>query len=192
MNLFFVFVVALVMPVLVSAKELSPPQHYIDKGACPFEGCTYREWTVNARTAFHAKMDIHSPIVFYAEKGENVTGLTGTVITLELGKAVAIRDEMLDADQDISVKPGDVVYVLNYVGEGYYKLWVNGRICEAPIGPPTGDERVLEKNYSQDEMFGMHTLKEPTTEWWVKVRNSKGQIGWTNDHGNFDHMDALE
>jgi hypothetical protein len=40
-----------------------PPRVYIDKGACPFEGCTYRTWKTKRTTVAYARPDRRSEIV---------------------------------------------------------------------------------------------------------------------------------
>jgi hypothetical protein len=29
---------------------------------------------------------------------------------------------------------------------------------------------------------------EPVWVWWAEIKNKKGQIGWTNETGNFGHI----
>ena len=45
----FLFLGLLLAPVVAAqtAGEQKPPNVYIDKGACPFECCTYREWVAH-------------------------------------------------------------------------------------------------------------------------------------------------
>ena len=58
-------------------KDL-PPQSYRHAGACPFEGCTYREW--KTRSAIQLQESIDSPkIVAEVPAGVSVLGLTGEV-----------------------------------------------------------------------------------------------------------------
>src|SRR3954468_14746055 len=56
----------------------NPGPLYIAKGACPFEGCAYREWTairdVNVR-----KRPGESEIVDRIRRGERVQAITGEV-----------------------------------------------------------------------------------------------------------------
>ena len=192
MKMFFVMLILLVAPTLALAKTPSPPEPYVDKGVCPGEGCTYGKWTVVTETVFYKDMDGNSPILFSAGKGEIVTGLTGSVITTQLGKSKATKPIVLGEKKKISLKAGDTVYILSYVGEGYYKLWFNGQIDTDQIGMMTGDESVLNKDDKQVDTFGLQGLKVEKTEWWVKVKNSKGQIGWTIADGNFDQTNLHE
>jgi hypothetical protein len=33
-------------------------------------------------------------------------------------------------------------------------------------------------------------LSSPESIWWVKIKNKRGQVGWTKLNENFDDMDA--
>ena len=170
-----------------SARKL-PPRHYEDYGSCPFECCTYRQWTVNSDTVFYKERSTNSPAVFRARKGERVVGLTGVVITLKPGKAVVTKSMVLGGSgRQVRVEAGDLLYLLHYEGEAFYKIWFRGKIYEdeMPFAPgmvylSPGDER---RQY-------VRQLSEPQTIWWVKVKNRRGQIGWSKQDDHFDDMDA--
>ena len=56
--------------------EKKPPNVYIDKGACPFECCTYREWVARTDVTL-----LDSPngkkVVGQTKKGEKVLAIRG-------------------------------------------------------------------------------------------------------------------
>src|SRR5687768_6860503 len=75
-------------PVLTQ-QELSaqsPPVPFEDPGACPFEGCVYREWTANAAVRVRTERRIDAPVNYELRPGESVTALTGIVVTLKAGQ----------------------------------------------------------------------------------------------------------
>src|SRR5690242_7508368 len=94
-----------------SAEEQAPPSPYVDKGACPFECCTYREWTANESFALVDQPNGRN-VVAQLHKGEKVQGVTGEVHSMPL-RAIARRD-----DPSTGIKAGDAIYVLHPVGEG--------------------------------------------------------------------------
>src|SRR2546423_13519712 len=106
-----------------SAQDIKPPLPYLDRGACPFECCTYRRWTVEADTFIYKERSIKSDIAFQVKKGQHVTGVTGIVVTLKPGKVVVKKAQTLDQDRKVRLKPGDIFYLLHYEGEGYSKIW---------------------------------------------------------------------
>jgi hypothetical protein len=142
-----------------------PPQPYVDVGACPFECCKYRQWTVAEKTTV-----LDSPggkrVIETLSKGDNVSGLTGEVISLPV-PAKADRDV-----PDTPIKKGDTFYVLHYDGEGYWKVWLDGKITFV-------HESVMD-------------FPHPKAEWWVKIKDSHGTVGWALSTNNFAHQDACE
>jgi|SRR6267142_807125 len=139
-----------------------PPNVYIDKGACPFECCTYREWVARTDVTL-----LDSPngkrVVGRAKKGERVLALTGEVHSVPL-RVIAQHDY-----PDVGVKAGDTIYILHYEGEGYYKVWHHGNVVDV-------------ENFDE-------AAKQKIT-WWVKLKTRSGSIGWTLEHSNFGNQDA--
>jgi hypothetical protein len=146
-----------------STIDSVPPSPYIDKGACPFECCTYRNWTASQGIALVDQPN-GKKIVARIHKGEKVQALTGEVHCIPL-RVVAVQD-----DPDAGVKRGEVIYILHYTGEGYWKVWHNGRLVEID-------------NFSDKGPYPQHT-------WCVKVKTTSGVVGWTISHGNFSNQDA--
>ncbi len=163
-----------------AAQDIKPPIPYLDRGACPFECCTYRRWTVEKDTFVYKQRSIKSDIAFQVKKGEHVTGVTGVVITLKPGKVIVRKVQTLDQDRRVRMKPGDIFYLLHYEGEGYSKFWFRGKIYsdEIPL-PGTGQTSTA-----------FQVVSQPETVWWVQVKNLRGQIGWTKEHDHFGNMDA--
>jgi hypothetical protein len=148
-----------------NATEQSTPHIYVDRGACPFECCTYRQWTVKQRTALLDRPN-GKRIIATLSKGEVVTGMTGEVIS----SPIAIK-----AGRDVPetpIKKGDTFYVLHYEGEGYWKVLFRGKTVDV-------HQSVI-------------NVPQPKTQWWVKIKDSHGVIGWALSHGNFAHQDACE
>jgi hypothetical protein len=146
-----------------STIDSVPPSPYIDKGACPFECCTYRNWTASQGIAL-VEQPNSKKIVARIHKGEKVQALTGEVHSIPL-RVVAGQDH-----PDAGVKRGEVIYILHYTGEGYWKVWHNGRLVEID-------------NFSDKGPY-------PQRTWWVKVKTTSGIVGWTISHGNFSNQDA--
>ena len=152
------------------AQSNGPRMPYVDNGACPFECCTYREWTVEKPTVAHREMRDSSPVTFRMKKGERVTGVTGTVITTRAGIVRVLKNTTLD---NVKLRRGDNLYLLTYLGEGFSKIWYKGRIFQ---GDPNDD--VLFKE-----------TRKPIDVWWVKVKNRRGQTGWSRQPDNFGNKD---
>jgi hypothetical protein len=83
-------VLGAVMITVTSAFAQRPTLPFVDKGACPFEGCVYqRDWTAKARVVAYQTWDSHAPVrsVFVIEPGETVTAMTGVVLVTSAGRA---------------------------------------------------------------------------------------------------------
>ena len=148
-----------------NAASDKPPDPFVDAGACPFECCTYRQWTVHDSLNLLDRPN-GTRVIGFARRGETVQGLTGEVISTP----VAVK-----ADREIPdtpIKPGDTFYVLHYEGEGDWKIWFRGETT------------------SVDQSFV--DVPRPKAEWWVKVKKRDGVVGWTLSNGQFLHQDACE
>ena len=164
-------------------SNVNPPAlPVIDYNACPFEGCTFGEWTVTKRTALFDSWKPGRVTIGKLEKDEKVTGLTGVHIT---NKPDAIR--VLSDIPALSLKRGDTILRYMYRGEGFADIWANGKwFKEADCS-----------FISEKEMGGClrdcsaQVIENGEKEWWVQVRTKSGQLGWTKAEDNFDGMDAL-
>ncbi|WP_428559452.1 MAG: hypothetical protein ACP59X_14200 [Solidesulfovibrio sp. DCME] len=154
----------MMFPVYAWGNELfNSLQKYIDKGACPFECCTYRQWKVTRQTVLYDNPDSSKPIGLL-KAGESVRGITGEVWSIPV-EMTALHDI-----PQSNVKSGDVFYVLNYAGEGNWKVWHKGRFSSV----------------HQEDV----KLRKPKCEWWVKIVDSNGNMGWALSDGNFSGQDA--
>lgn len=147
-----------------------PPMPFQDRGACPFECCTYRTWFATKTTLLRSKRDNSSPIIFKVKKGEAVTGVTGVVITTRYGIIKILRKHTIDG---VHLRAGATVYLLTYEGEDSYKAWYKGRLI----------------SISGSSYFNQKLLRRPKAVWWVKIKNKRGKVGWTNLPENFDNQD---
>jgi len=142
-----------------------PPDKFVDAGACPFECCTYRQWTVRDSVRLLDRPN-GTRVIGSEHKGETVQGLTGEVISTPF----AVR-----ADREIPdtpIKPGDTFYVLHYEGEFEWKIWFRGETMSV-------DQSVVGD-------------RQPKVEWWVKIKKRDGVVGWTLSNRHFLHQDACE
>ena len=184
-----------------------PALPFIDKGACPFEGCVYRDWKAKAPVVTYETWDSRAPVreVFTTTPGETVTAMTGVVLVTAAGRAQIRRPIMAPAlvseqfprqrpSEMVSIAPGTVVYLLTSHGEGSYTAWVNGLLVrmditnlEQPKTPGAGYSGCVRTQTCDGEV-----LEYPRRTWWVQIRNAAGQIGWTKQTEGFDGINALD
>jgi hypothetical protein len=166
----------------VATASDSHPSSYTLKGECPFECCTYREWSVDEQTVLYAQPSAGSKQIGSVKAGESVVGLTGEV------HATPVRFTVTQAHS--SHKPGDVLWVYSYSGEGVFSVWRGGSLQGEELGfspyGGTGGKRCEEPNQG---CWG--TLdSELKLNWWVRVRSKVGTVGWSNQPEHFGNKDA--
>jgi hypothetical protein len=159
------FLAAITLCTLSMAGE-APPSPYVAKGACPFEGCVYREWM--ARRALDLYDRPGGRIGGHLRRGERVRAITGEVHCRPV-RVVAERD--FDTPTAPPIRKGEVYYLLHYLGEGAWRVWVRGALTEVEGLPPDA--------------------RKPATVWWAQVRTRAGVTGWVLASGNFDGQDML-
>ncbi|MBI2091366.1 MAG: hypothetical protein HYT78_21955 [Deltaproteobacteria bacterium] len=178
-KLLFAIAVALLPGVATTAD--SPPAEYIDKGACPFECCVYRAWTVESDTVAYAVPDKNAKVIGLLKAGAIVQAITGQVHSSP-ARFVVNRPHA-------EYRPGDVLWVYTYLAEGYFKVWRDGAMQEEDLGfsPYGGSPGARCEN--KEQCWGQ-LEKELTFTWWVKVRAKEGWEGWSNRPEHFGNKDA--
>jgi hypothetical protein len=100
------------------------PRVYIDRGACPFECCTYGQWSVLANTVLFDKAEGTQPVA-KVSKGQSVTAVTGEVHLVPAPMKVVFEHGRFHV--------GDQANLLTNEGEGVMKVWLNGAISEEDV-----------------------------------------------------------
>jgi hypothetical protein len=183
----FHFLVGLAMAISLpfgSADPEIPTLPYYDYGACPFECCTYGTWTAKSETILLKEHDDSSPAVTAVKEGEEVHGLSGVVITTEAGEVKILKKITFSVEnslEEILLLPGDVIYPLRYVGEGYDKFHFAGIFL---VG------RTNIKSVGKSENW--QVIRLPKWLWWAKISRQNGESGWTRELDHFAHVDACE
>jgi len=173
MNKSFLLFLVLIAPSSQS-ENLDAPNDYIDEGACPFECCIYREWSVKSDTQLFIEKDINSEIVVVVKSGSKIKALTGDVHVTPLKITVNIDYEIHRA--------GETIWLLNYLGEGNYRALKNDEliVLELPFSP-YGKMKLLE----WANLEGKYHM-----DWWVQFKTKNGKFGWTNQVKNFSNKDG--
>jgi Tol biopolymer transport system component len=156
---------------------IAPPRVYVDEGACPFECCVYRKWTVEETTTLFSERDHASRVIATLQPFQVVQARTGVVWT---------RPAKLEVAWDHGpFRKGEVVYVLTYQGEGMYKVWRRGEIISSdvffPVDPPCQGPSPA----CWGKLDG-----SPESTWWVQIETPAGQVGWTDQPDHFGNKDA--
>jgi len=178
-----VLITSLIFTGLNVYPQSTPPAVYVDKGACPFECCSYRKWKTEKTTTAYARPDKRSRRIGEFKAGRNVIALTGEVRTITPGKFVVFKAHE-------GYKPGDVLWVYTPLGEGFYKVWFNGKMTDAPLDYMSGPfEQTVPGCEETPDCWGK-LERELHVEWWVKIKGPNGLVGWTDQAENFSNKDA--
>jgi hypothetical protein len=159
-----------------------PSLPVIDYNACPFEGCTFRKWVVAHDSTIFSSWKSDQKPVSTLKKGEVVTGLTGVHITYEPD-----RIQVFKSIPELHLQPGDIVLRFMYRGEGFADIWVKGQWKKE-----YDCSFVTEKNGSgclRD--CPAKVITDGKKDWWVRLKSTKGIIGWAKVTDQFDCMDSL-
>lgn len=163
------------------AKDLAEP--YISEGACPFEGCSYGEWNVQKQTNIYLKPNKNSKIIGTLNPGESVTALTGNLYVY--AGIAKITGNPYKESKDLNID--EMVYILDYVGEGRTRIYQNGKFYITKIA--TTNDQCKDKN--DWRRCWVEVVKEPESFWWVKVQYKKS-IGWVLiEKGNIKPIDRF-
>lgn len=157
----------------------APKLPYIDRDVCPFECCQYGEWTAGPSQRAYKSTGKESGLAFTIRPGEKVQALTGVVITRKAGIVIVRKETRF---YDVTVPAGAKLYVLHRSGEGVALFWYKG-------GTHSG-ELYAEEVHKASAKRPWDVQSLPETEWWVKVRNQHGGMGWLLNPRGFRGMDA--
>ena len=161
----------------------APALPYLDQGACPFEGCAYREWTARKSVIVYDSFRGKRLTVARLDAGEKVTALTGVVITFRPGVIRMDRDLLHQG-----LRRGDTILTYTYQGEGVSSAWIRGRFYrEMDLSFAKGPNDTGCRGQGCAGSFidpGKHT-------WWAQIRTGRGITGWVLAEGNFDGQDLL-
>jgi hypothetical protein len=166
---------------VLQGQSQKGPEFLVDEGGCPFECCTYGKWKAEQSTKLFAEPKKGSKEVGAIRKGTQVTAVTGEVHSLPVEFIVRKKHE--------GYSPGDILQVYSYVGEGNFKVWINGKLGQESLaigrgGGPTGDE-------CRKDADCWGELKKPLDSvWWVKIKTKEGLVGWTNEPNKFSGKDS--
>jgi hypothetical protein len=181
LNLLFVSFLSIAHLSGSDKPQKSPPNVFVDKGACPFECCTYRAWRATKRTTAFSAPDKSSSVLNSIATGTQIVALTGEVHTTA-GRFLVKRDHN-------QYKSGDVLFVYTPKGEGFFKVWFGGRMYEEQLGF-SSEGGFPDSRCSNSALCWGQLESELKSVWWVKVKLPSGRIVWIKDTQNFTGKDG--
>lgn len=158
--------------------EVRPSDNYVAKGACPFECCRFREWEVLETTPLY-DAPFGSTVVGSVTHGIQVQGVTGQVHLRPVPVAIV-------HDHPPFVQ-GEIIFVLDYLGEGYFNYWRDGEIAVDDLWI---NEQCLRPSADCWAEYLQPSESRTEPQWWVLIETHDGVRGWTNQTERFGNKDA--
>ena len=150
---------------------------YVAKGICFGEGECFRNWRASRPVAVHAEVNPASPVIATVQPDEWVEAIDGEL------RFVPRRGVVRAATKTPPMAAGDVVYMLEPLGEGDYVLWHKGKTLAH------GTDGSAEDPINWDEPGP--APPGTVTGWWVKLKLADGRTGWVQDP-SFECMGPLQ
>ena len=130
------------------------------------------------RTTVYSAADTGSSKLFEIGTGTRITSLDSEVHTVAGKFVVKLKHE--------AYRPGDVIWVYTYLGEGIFKVWRDGRMHDQDLGfSPWGGSGG--KRCEADPKICWGQLEKPLDmTWWLKIKDSRGRTGWVRVNENLE------
>ena len=164
-------------PSIDSSQNALPSFPYVVEPACPGEGCMYDEWLACAAVPVYANMGGATESITTLDANERFSVLTGAVVVESPGIVAITRPSrpvpFLEGE-DI-FQPGDTLYVLEYLAEGFFNTWFQGSFFETAQFWP-GPNLFPSSSYE----FGGSVVQEVESSFWVRIRSADQGEGWVD------------
>lgn len=175
------YIVGLTILLLFGNLRAQETDVYVDKGACPGEGCEYCALYV-------AKSDVavyEDPSTESKQLGE--IPANDTFIS-KRGEVHTVPTRFEVHRQHDGIKPEDEVLALTYLGEGYYRIFLNGELTRADLGfSPWGGSGG--KTCNNPRFCWGQLENELEFTWWMWVIAESSLEGWVIADGSMRQID---
>lgn len=148
-----------------------PAEVLVRRGACPFECCTYREWTALTPIALSARERSNAAPIDTIAVGERFLADSGNVHITGIG-LIIVEDTVPVKQGRVILLPGDTLVLLDHRGEGYFNVWRDGVVLEEVEG------FWGEHSRARGRLVGNYR-----DEWWIHVTTREGVRGWYRTDG---------
>ncbi len=161
-------------PAIVPAGLAFP---YVKRPACPGEGCTYGTWLACDTVQVYGAEGDTTAVAYLLAASDSFEVHAGAVYVRAPGAVVVSRPvyQIGFDSSGVLFQPGDTLFVLDYLGEGFFDAWYRDTVLETEVFWPW--EHWFP---SPDYVYGGRVVQEGETEFWIEItsRPGKGKHGW--------------
>lgn len=171
-----------------SAATDGPPAVYVDRSACPFECCYYGTWAVLKAADLYDKPD--GKRIGTLQPGEDAEALDGEMHVVPAEATVVYA--YIDA-QGHAYNVGETVYLLSYLGQGYQRVWYQGRLIRQYLGRLDERGALLDGCSPPSEDCWLRLAEDHGDQdvWWARLRTAAGKAAWAKvEDGVFGNVDS--
>jgi hypothetical protein len=144
-----------------------PDSVFIRKGACPFECCGYTEWALRDSAVVVTEPRRGAVAAFVLPDSTRFMADSGFVRVTDV-QLIVVGDTIDQRPYAALFLPGDTMVVLDYVGEGHWKVFYKDRIVEVE-----GFWGAEQPGLPVAEMLGRYS-----SEWWAHITMKDARKGW--------------
>lgn len=159
-------------------------------GSCPFEGCSPEEVLAKDAIQLYDRPGPGGKVIGTLAQGEWAL-VTNTLLRHRPPRGEVVRPvrdaSPPESNPNAALMVGDVVYILDYFGEGEVQLLSGGDVFgwnEVGGGDAIRFDPVPAAQKEADEAMG--------AGWWIEVRRANQQIGWTAPDAPLDCLGVID
>ncbi len=154
---------------------------YVAADACPGEGCTYGTWLACGPIDVYEAYGAEAPVRRTLAAGDAFEVTTGVVIVDEPGVVVVTRrvERLAVASGGGPLLPNDTIYVLDYLGEGFFNIWHEGAIAEVEVFWPW-ENMVVGPAFQ----YAGEVVRPGRSAFWAHGTAPEGTTGWIAVEGS--------
>jgi hypothetical protein len=172
------------------AHAQSRPAMPIELAGCTVQCCSYGTWVASSRAIARRRARRSSETAFVISRGDTVTALTGHLSVTSPGIVVFTAPHTVEAFEVAggSAKParlhlraGDTLFVISFGADSTDALlWRRGRTFFVD------DDLAVYAIHVATPDAPYNVMALPTIEWWARVRNGSGRLGWVRNPTSFE------
>jgi hypothetical protein len=147
---------------------------YIEKNTCPFEYCKFGTWISESIIPVYKNEGSTDEIISTILPNDTLFAITGNLYLEKIGFVVVI-DTFKYAD--IFFLPGDTLYPICELWEGYWDVVYKGKIYKEVFGFWLSED-YLDENPDFKYSYEGLMIKKPIFSWWVNVNTKNIEDGW--------------